>query len=69
MKKIFALLFMCGNLQLIGAPTWLNDQGDQTDIYAIPLDSSEEEEKQEEKQLQPKPVPPRNPNPSGPVKK
>jgi len=27
---------------------WMKDQDDQTDTFAIPLDSSEEEEKQEE---------------------
>lgn len=30
---------------------WMKDQNDQTDTYAIPLDSSEEEEKDEEKAL------------------
>lgn len=33
---------------------WIQDQDDQTDTYAIPLDTSEEEEKEEEKQLQKK---------------
>lgn len=32
--------------------SWMQDQNDQTDIYAIPLDSSEEEEEEEEKALQ-----------------
>lgn len=31
---------------------WLKDQHDQTDVYSIPLDSSEEEERQEMKELQ-----------------
>lgn len=71
MKKFFGIVLLCGSLHLVGAPApkWLNDQGDQTDIYAIPLDSSEEEEKAEEKQLQPKPSSPQNPHPSAPVRK
>lgn len=31
---------------------WLNDQNDQTDIYAIPFDDSEAEEESEEKELE-----------------
>jgi len=31
--------------------SWMKDQNDQTDTYAIPLDSSEEEERQEMQEL------------------
>ncbi len=34
--------------------SWLKDQVDQTDTYAIPLDSSEEEERQELEELEKK---------------
>lgn len=57
MKKVIYLLLSlsCLTLPLIAQPpkkqpknpTWLKDQQDQTDTYAIPSDSSEQEEEEE----------------------
>ncbi len=71
MKKLLALVLCSQGLLFADtapvAPTqkpkpWLKDQNDQTDTYAVPLDSSEEEEEQEldefenAKKQQPKPA-------------
>lgn len=58
-STILAILF---SFQMVYAGTkktvpdkktdWMQDQQDQTDIYAIPLDDSEAEEEEEEKEFE-----------------
>lgn len=41
-----------GTKKTVQENAWMDDQTDQTDTYAIPLDNSEAEEQEEEEQLQ-----------------
>lgn len=56
MKRILIALSLvtCMNIYATDSAkkdNWIKDQDDQTDTYAIPLDSSEQEEKDEERAL------------------
>jgi hypothetical protein len=61
-KILFAFFIFVSIAQLQADPPktsskserWMKDQGDQTDTFAIPLDSSEEEEQQELQELEKK---------------
>lgn len=52
MKKFFLLSMFFAALSADQGPIHFQDQTDETDTYAIPLDSSEAEENQEMKEFQ-----------------